>query len=137
MLLEKGIPKDLLKEAYWFRASTQNIYCVTLDYTYSKHDGDLLNVKAIASEIDYNYIDNDIDITKIKNGEKVMSFSLFDDWILELDIWGKYFFPKFNKEKNQWYHNCNDKNSQCLDDFNFILKETYNIAMKVSGLKTY
>ena len=24
-----------------------------------------------------------------------------------------------------------------IDDFSFILKETYKIAMKVSGLKTY
>ena len=136
MLLEKGIPEDLLKEAYWFRASNENIYCVKLEFTYWEDDGKIKNIKAIANEIDTNYIDNDVDFTKIKNGEKVIGFSLFDDWVLELDIWGKYFFPKFNEEKNQWYHNCDDKNSQCLNDFNFILKQTYNIAMKVSGLKT-
>lgn len=137
IILEKGIPEDMLKEAYWFRASSINTYCVLLEYNYSKIDGDLMSIKSKAVEMDLNYIDNDIDITKIKNGDKVAAFSLFDDWVLEIDIWHKYFFPKFNEDYNQWYHNVENNNSQFLDDFNFILKQTYDIAMKVSGMKTY
>jgi len=135
MILEKHIPEDLLKTGYWFRASCDHIYIVTLEYKYSDIDGDLNSVLAIASEIDTNYIDNDVDITEIKNGDKVMAFSLFSDWVLEIKIWGKYYFPTFNEDKNQWYHA--DDNASDIDDFIFILKETYNIAMKISGLKTY
>ncbi len=137
MILEKDIPEELLKTGYWFRASCEHIYVVTLEYTYSNVDGDLNSVKATANEIDTNYIDNDVDITKLTNGDKVIAFSLFSDWILELNIWSKYYFPKFNEKKNQWYHKEDSDEADYIDDFNFILKETYNIAMKISGLKTY
>ena len=137
MILEKGIHEDLLKTAYWFSASNEHIYAVTLEYTYSDCDGEINSVKAIACEITPCYIDNDVDITKIKNGDKVVGFSLFDDWVLEIDIWAKYYFPKFNEDKNQWYHREDDTEANYIDDFSFILKETYKIAMKVSGLKTY
>jgi len=139
MLLEKGIPKELLKDAYWFRASNCHIYAVTLEINLSSDKGRVKSVKAIASEIDTNYIDSDVDFSTIKNGDKVIALSLFDDWVLEMNIWGKYYFPKFNEDKNQWYHKMvNDEyDTDYIDDFNFILKETYQIAMKVSGLKTY
>ena len=139
MILEKGIPKELLKDAYWFRASNCHIYVVTLEFDYSDDKSYLRSVKAIANEIDTNDIDSDIDFSTIKNGDKVTAFSIFDDWVLEIDIRGKYYFPKFNEEKNQWYHKMIDDeyDADYIDDFNFILKETYKIAMKVSGLKTY
>jgi hypothetical protein len=139
MILEKGIPQELLKEAYWFRASNRHIYAVTLEFNYSDDKSYLKSVKAKANEIDTNDIDSDVDFNSIKNGDKVMAFSIFGDWVLEIDIWGKYYFPKLNEDKNQWYHKMVDYeyDADYIDDFYFILKETYKIAMKVSGLKTY
>ena len=139
MILEKGFPEELLVDAYWFRASSSHIYAVTLEFDYSDDKSYLRSVKAIANEIDTSLIDSDVDITAIKNGDKVKGFSIFNDWVLEIDIWGKYYFPTFNEDKNQWYHKDADDeyDADYIDDFSFILKETYEIAMKVSGLKTY
>lgn len=131
MILQKGIPEELLKKAYWFRASNEHIYVVTLEGVALNH------VIATASEIDTNYIDRDVDWATLKNGDEVFGASLFDDWVLRIDIWPKYYFPKFNEDKNQWYHKMDEDEADDIEDFSFILKETYKIAMKVSGLKTY
>ena len=137
MILEKGIPENLLVKAYWFRASNEHIYAVFLDDKKYRKDGTILSVNAIACEIDTNNIDNDVDFTKFKNGDEVKAFSLYSDWILEILIYPKYYFPKFNEEKNQWYHKEDDNDADWMDDFTFILKETYKIALKKTGLKTY
>lgn len=140
MLLEKGIQKELLKTAYWLKASDQHIYAITLEYSYYDSCDDskeLCGVKAVANELDHNYIDSDVDWENINNGDEVMAFSLFDDWFLEIDIMGKYYFPKFNEDKNQWYHKEHENEVDYMDDFSFLLKETYKIAMKVSGLQTF
>lgn len=136
MILEKHIPEELLKTAYWFRASNEHIYLVTLDFNYSDVDGDLKNVVAIAQEADCNYIDN-VDVTDIKNGQEVQVYMSIGDWILEVDIWSKYYFPKFNEDQLQWYHKMDEDEADWMDDFSFILKESYKKAVEISGIKFY
>ena len=137
IILNKGIPEELLKKGYWLKASDYHIYIVTLENQYSKIDGDVMSVKAIALEVDTNNVE--VDFHDIKNGEEVYFLQAADesDWWLEIDIWPKYYFPKFNEEKNQWYHKESDVDCDFMVDFSLLLKETYSIAMKESKLKTY
>jgi hypothetical protein len=86
-----------------------------------------------------------LDVEKIKNGQKV----IFDNgWhtssdVLSFDIYPKYFFSHLGEEgAPQWSHvgsiNHSEKNqSQDLEDFTFLLKNAYALALEVSGLKTY
>jgi len=138
MIIQKGIPNENLRKGYWFRASNEHIYIVELKTRHDKYDR-LMNVIATVYEPDCNNIDDDVDITKLSKGEEVEYCWMFsdDDWIMNIDIWGKYYFPRFNEEKNQWYHRTERDKACYMDDFSFILKETYKIAIKVSGLKTY
>jgi len=137
-IIEKGIPEELLNKGYWFRASCEHIYIVTLEYNYSKLDGEINNIIATASEVDTNYL-TDVNINDLRDYEEVVYFACcdpVDDWFLKIDIWAKYFFPTFNNEKNQFYHqeqNC----CNYINSFNKIFKATYDIAMKESKLKTY
>ncbi len=137
MTLQQGIPKEELRKGYWFRASNEHIYVVELK---PRHvDGDLMNVVATIYEPDCNNIDNDVDITKLEKGNEVYYGWLFDDsnWIMSIDIWAKYYFPTFNEEQNQWYHRMEKDEACYMDDFSFILKEAYNKAIEVTGLKPY
>jgi hypothetical protein len=138
MIIQKGIPKEELRKGYWFRASNEHIYIVELK-TRHDEDGRLMNVIATVYEPDYNNIDDDVDITKFSKGEEVEYWWLFsdDDWIISIDIWGKYYFPTFNEDQNQWYHRMKDDEACYMDDFSFILKEAYKKAFEVTGLKTY
>ena len=72
-------------------------------------------------------------------GEEITYDWLFDDeeWIMSIDIWGKYYFPKFNEEQNQWYHRMGKDEACYMDDFYFILKETYKKVFEVTKLKRY
>jgi hypothetical protein len=139
MIIQKGIPNEELRKGYWFRASNEHIYIVELKTRYSDKDGELMNVIATVYEPDCNNVDDNIDITKFKKGEEVDYCWLFDDddWIMSIDIWGKYYFPTFNEEQNQWYHRMKDDEACYMDDFSFILKEAYKKAFEVTGLKTY
>lgn len=141
MILEKTIRGDLLETGYWFRPSHEHIYIVVLeDLEYSKNDGELISLNAVAYEVNTNEIDKDIDILQLKNGQEVKGFSCFGtDDVLEILIYGKYYFPKFNEEKNQWYHKMSDSeyDADYINDNNALLRATYDIAMKESGLKTY
>ena len=98
-----------------------------------------MNVIATVYEPDHNNIDDDVDITKFSKGEEVEYCWLFsdDEWIMSIDIWGKYYFPTFNEEQNQWYHRMKDDEACYMDDFSFILKEAYKKAFEVTKLKTY
>lgn len=139
MKLQKFGTEENERKGYWFRSSNEHIYIVELKCRYSDNDKDLINVIATVYEPDCNNIDNTVDITKLKNGEEVTYDWLFDDdeWIMSIDIWGKYYFPKFNEEKNQWYHRMGADETCYMDDFSFILKEAYTTALKVTGLKMY
>ena len=137
MILE--IQRDQLRIGYWFRASSEHIYIVELESIYDKKDGELINVVATVYVPDCHYIDDDIDVSKIKKGERVEYWCLFEDsdWVMSIDIWSKYYFPKFNEEKNQWYHKIEDKEACYINDFSFILKEAYNKALEITNLKLY
>jgi hypothetical protein len=127
-IIEKNIPDELLKTGYWLRLSPYFTFIITLEIKEDTY------VKAIAYEVNYNYLD--IEDIEIENGEAVLFYQC-DDWWIELDIWGKYYFPKFNEEKNQWYHKYHEKDHDYITDFCELLKQTYKIAMDISKLKIY
>lgn len=139
MILENKIPKDLLEQAYWLKPPNSNdFYAVKLKINVddSENESYVKNVLSVAFKLDSHVFD--VNVNSINNGDKVFGYACFDDWILQLDIWGKYYFPEFNPEKNnQWSHKDLDYDTDYIADFSFLLKETYNITMKESGLKTY
>ena len=45
----------------------------------------------------------------LKNGHIVDDSQLDSKLLCTLDIWNKYYFPTFNNDNNQWYHNMDGK----------------------------
>jgi len=75
---------------------------------------------------------------KIKNGKKISIREC--DLFLEIDLWNKYYFPKFRKNY-QWYYNESCKNNKWMFDEHGNLDEIMSMAevMKYAiklGLKT-
>jgi hypothetical protein len=132
MILEKGIPEEILRTGYWCDISLYHKFIIELEIIKDRC------VKATSFEVDTSYI-SDIDIDLIKNGTEVKYRSSVNDsdWWLKMDIHNKYYFPKFNEDKNQWYHKNYEGDHDFIIDFCDLVKYTYDIAMKVSGLKTY
>lgn len=138
MKLEKGIPDELFKRGYWLRVSTYHTFVVCLKINEGE-DGDVRSVKAVAYLVDDNMMYDDIDLSKLNNGDEVSVFACINegDWWVEIDIWAKYYFPKFNTDTKQWYHKDDEIDCDYMADFSEILKQTYKIAMYVSKLETY
>ncbi len=131
MKLENGIPDELLKKGYYLRLSDYHTFIITLELTKDR------NVLATACEMDLSYLD--VDISELKNGDEIECFQCLDEnkWWLTMDIWGKYYFPKFNESNNQWYHKHYEGDHDYITDFCELVKGTYEIAMKESKLKIY
>ena len=124
LALDADIPREYLKEGYWLKASHKNIYCITVDKLESG------NIYVVAHKINKSHIV--VDIENIKNGQKVLFDDTFCSDVLSFDIYPKYFFPYVGDEGTpQWSH------EQDLEDFTFLLKNAYALALEVSGLETY
>ena len=145
LALDADIPREYLKEGYWLKASHKNIYCITVDKLESG------NIYALAHKINKSHIV--VDIENIKNGQKVLFDDTFCSDVLSFDIYPKYFFPHFGEEGGpavngipsryinlkppQWSHDGKKNQSHDLEDFTFLIKNAYALALEVSGLETY
>ena len=137
MILEDGIPNDYLRTAYWFRLNGHNTFIVDLDVIKS-NDGDVRNVTATVSRYDYNYNDRNYEeMLSLVNGQEVKVYHQHNEWYFKINIWAKYYFPTFNEEENQFYHKMSETDNDEIIDLGIILKQAYDIAIKVSGLKLY
>lgn len=82
----------------------------------------------------------------IANGEEIATYETTD--FLEIDLWGKYYFPKFNEERYQWYYNMSynenkewvfDKDGNMDDVLAMaeVMKFAINLGVKISGITLY
>ena len=125
LALEKDIDKDYLTNGYFLKASDKNTYLVVIN-----------DIKAFQKvivhcrELDKNFIDEGIDLSNLKNGQKVSFDKTSHSKLLELELYQKYFLPYFFGAP-QWSHEHD------LEDFTFLIKNAYALALEVSGLETY
>ena len=123
LALEKD--KDYLTNGYFLRASDKNTYLLVIDDIKS-----FQKVIVHCRELDKNFIDEGIDLSSLKNGQKVSFDKTSHNKLLELELYQKYFLPHVYGAP-QWSHEHD------LEDFTFLLKNAYALALEVSGLETY
>lgn len=87
-----------------------------------------LNVEVNVYKIEEKY--QSFNHCETKNGDKVNAFVDSDDKILSLNVWGKYYFPTFTNNENQWYHKTTDKGTDYMDMLHAIMKFSYALAIK-------
>lgn len=132
--LEGFYDENITKKGYWFSPSTYHSFVITVEKEDSGN-----NILARALEVDISQVESR-DLSKIENGTPVnftYCTSEENDWWIELNIYPKYYFPKFNEDKNQWYHKHYPSDHDFIDDFTRVLIATYEIAMKESKLEIY
>ena len=119
------LEKDYLVNGYFLKASDKNTYLLVIN------DIKLFQKVIVCCwKLDENLIDEGIDLSNLKNGQKVSFDKTSHIKLLELELYQKYFLPYFIGA-SQLSH------EQDLEDFTFLLKNAYALALEVSGLKTY
>ncbi len=67
-----------------------------------------------------------IEETQLKNGDEIATHET--EQILEIDLWGKYYFPKFTADQYQWYYNQSYQNGKWEFDKDGNMDEVLAIA---------
>ncbi len=129
IVINSNIPDELLKDGYWFKFGYNNTFIITLNISDN-----------IVTAVSYLADDSVIDLEpeaylNMKNGTKVKFFQCVSDtnWLIKMDVFPKYYFPKFNPDNSQWYHKDTDRDD--LNDFTELLKATYELAIKEGGIE--
>ena len=136
----KDIPDEYLKFGAYFKSendiSTQ--YLIELcDASIEGSMGGNALVKIYTTPI----LTNHFETNGLENGLTIGLPEYRIEWIAEVDLCGKYFFPKFNNDlqlyyDDEKYYNSNDKTNSItslMECINFAIE--YGIAK--SGIKIY
>ena len=86
------------------------------------------NIVVHTYKISENY--QEFDCYEATNGDKVNCFVDKDDLIFSIDVWSKYYFPKFYNENDQWYHRIEETDTSYIDILCEAMKFSYNLAIK-------
>lgn len=81
-------------------------------------------------------IDNE---ESVKNGDEIT----FEDWefdgdkIVSIDVFGKYYFPTFTSEQQQWYHEPEGGAGNYLTALSEVMQFAINIGLEKACIKPY
>lgn len=125
---------QFLREGYFYRATNgHSWYYIFLTIDENHVEVEVRNESEISSH----------DYGTLENGDK-HEYCSGGDLVFSIDIWGKYFFPEFNEDNNQWYHASKDILNRdgydslgCMNDTFEVFKFAYDLALKESGIKPY
>jgi len=68
------------------------------------------------------------------NGDEMTSHET--ELLFKLDIWNKYYFPTFNNENNQWYHN-EEGNEDHIQSTAEVMEFALQLGLKDAEINTY
>jgi hypothetical protein len=85
-------------------------------------------------------------VLTIENGQEIAAFDV--EYLCEINLWNKYFFPKFKTESYQWYYDVKEVsphnwqlNKQGNENKPLSIAEVMNFAielgLKVGEIKLY
>ena len=67
-----------------------------------------------------------------------ITVSGFDiELVVSIDIWNKYYFPTWNNENNQYYHNDTDGKSDTIGSRAWIMKIALKLGLEIGEIETY
>lgn len=70
----------------------------------------------------------------IKIGDNVKDFD--PELMCTLNIWNKYYFPTFNSDNNQWYHNYDGQEDR-IGAVNDVLKYALDLGISKGNIELY
>lgn len=90
--------EDFQKKGFYFRPASHSCknYLVEVE---KKEDGS--NCLVVVHEIGIPYIGG-VGEVSIEQGDMIATMEY--EYLLEIHLWGKYFFPSFNAKSYQWYY---------------------------------
>lgn len=71
----------------------------------------------------------------IPNGEEIAT-SDNTDYLCEIDLWGKYYFPKFASDQYQWYYNTRGNEDQIMAMAE-VMKFALELGLKKANITLY
>lgn len=134
---EEGVPDDFLKFGVYFQSEndTQTTYFIYSEKGVTEGNA---KVKVFTTEILSNWFDvSDIEIGNIIG---LASWHLHEE-IVEIDLWGKYFFPKFNNKLQLYY--CDEKyygrkwKTNSITSMFEAINYAIEYGLKANGIKPY
>lgn len=93
-----GYPEDCLKNGVYFRSENDVTNHYLIEVCDGRYEGNAL-VKIYTTDIPSNHFD----IEGLINGCEISFLESDTNWIAEIDLCGKYFFPKFNNDLQLYY----------------------------------
>ena len=121
------------KQCFYYHGDSDNGFAVVIS---QQEEGQVL---AEVLEIDTKlFVFNDpLGTGNYKNGITLdfESVAMLGNELFQLDIWAKYYFPRFTNEEHQWYHKIEDSEVCYMDMLHGLMKYSYSKAIELAGLK--
>lgn len=134
---EEGVPDEFLKFGVYFKSENDAETTYFIEVSNGVTDGN-----AIVTIYPTKILSNWFDVTGLETGSiiAVASWHLEEE-IAQVDLWGKYFFPKFNNQLQMYYCNQQYYSGKWKSNSITSMFEAINYAieygLKESGIKPY
>ncbi len=124
-----NFPKDLLVNGVYFKSENDVSSHYLIEFSKGSFEGNAL-VKIYTTDIP----DNHFDTEGLVNGSEISFPEMDVEYVAEIDLYGKYFFPKFSDEMQLYYDDEKYYNGKCKTNSITSLFEAINYAIEY-GLK--
>ena len=132
----KDYPKEHLVSGIYFKSENDVSTHYLIELCKGRFDGNAL-VKIYSTGIPDNHFDTD----GLINGSEIAFPDSDAKWVCEIDLCGKYFFPKFDNEMQLYYDDEKYYKGKCKTNSITSLFEAINYAIEyglnVSGIVPY
>jgi len=121
----KDTPDEYLKFGVYFKSEADISTQYLIELCNGRYDGNAL-VKIYTTDILENHFKTD----GLINGSEIGVPEHEVEWISEIDLCGKYFFPKFNNELQLYYDDEKYYKGDCKTNSITSLMEAINFAIE-------
>lgn len=132
----ENIPTEYLKFGVYFKSENDISTQYLIQLCEGRFEGNAL-VKIYTTDI----LDNHFETDGLINGDIIGIPEHETEWIAEIDLCGKYFFPKFNNDLQLYYDDEKYYNGKHKTNSITSLMESINYAIEYglnkSGIKPY
>lgn len=135
---QKDIPKEYLKYGIYFKSENDISTEYLIEVCKGRFEGNALVKVFYITDIPFNHFQT---IEGLVNGSIIGVYSEECDWIAEIDLCGKYFFPKFKNDLQLYYDDEKYYGHKTKTNSITSLMECINYAIEYglnkSGIKPY
>ncbi len=126
----EGISEDFQKKGFYFRPKMHigNHYLIEVNVR-------TLNSNCLVTIYEIGIPQRSCIELQIQNGEGIATSET--EYLCEIDLWGKYYFPKFKTEQYQWYYNSNNENADEVMAMAEVMKFSIELGLKIGKIDLY